>query len=130
MAGGSPERSGPNDLGCDVMISAHTFFGGGTFVDASAGTGTRYLQIGLGRVQSWGGGSGLSLRLPDARELNLGGPVFLIFNVGSNALTIRDFDGGSVRAVSATTGAGQIFLFGNSTAAGDWIGIPHTYSVA
>ena len=113
------------------MITAKEFFGGGDFLNASAGTGTHYLKTGLGRVQSWGGGNGLSLRLPDARGLTLGGPVFLIFNVGvTDLLTIRDVDGGFLRGVGDTDNACSVYLFDNSTAAGDWETDLHIYSNA
>lgn len=63
-------------------------------------------------------GSGATIQLPDATQVS-GGEDILIFNVGSNTLTIQNFGAGAVTTVAAGT-AKFLYLKDNTTQNGTW----------
>lgn len=70
------------------MISQAQFFGGARTVTISADT---VMAAGLGRV--WivtASVPGLKLRLPNARNVRLGGPIFMVVNAGVESFNLTD----------------------------------------
>jgi len=63
--------------------------------------------------------SGLSVRLPPAKGLNLGGPMFYVIVEGSNSITLKDWGNGTVATLSPDDFA-TVHLVENSTNAGTW----------
>ncbi|MHC5053635.1 MAG: hypothetical protein ACYTKD_02835 [Planctomycetota bacterium] len=94
------------------------FFGGA--VESAPATTVTLLATSK-RVQKLPPSAAVNVDLPDARECELGGPVFYIVNgSGTYALTVRDADGGTLATVSAGDAA-AVALAQNDTAAGRWI---------
>ena len=100
------------------MISEITFFGDAKY--SSIGSNLT-LKSGDERMQGIAASAGsLVVALPDARELNCGGPLFYIGNLGETSFDIEDDASGSIAAV-ATAKMATLFLMDNSTAAGSWL---------
>jgi len=62
--------------------------------------------------------AGLSLSMPPANQASVGSDA-LIRNVGSNTVTIKDYDGNSIASV-APSAARYIYITTNATTAGTW----------
>lgn len=73
-------------------------------------------------------GSGLSITMPPANEVSVG-ETSLIFNVGASAFTVKDNAGNTIVSISAGL-AWQIYLTGNSTAAGTWRAVQYAAGVS
>lgn len=63
-------------------------------------------------------GAGLSILMPAANDVSVG-ETTLIFNVGASAFTVKDSAGGTIVSISPGL-AWQVYLTGNTTAAGTW----------
>jgi hypothetical protein len=96
------------------MITQETFNGGAAY--SATFTGPAYTG---GRVLNLAPTAAANLGLPDATELNPGGPYFIIFNSGTHTLTLRDADGGTVGTVAAGA-SGWVFLMAGGSLAGSW----------
>lgn len=73
-------------------------------------------------------GAGLSLTMPPANEVSVG-ETSLIFNVGASAFTVKDNAGNVIVSISAGL-AWQVYLTGNSTAAGTWRAVQYAAGVS
>lgn len=73
-------------------------------------------------------GAGLSITMPPANEVSVG-ETSLIFNVGASAFTVKDNAGNTIVSISAGL-AWQIYLTGNSTAAGTWRAVQYAAGVS
>lgn len=65
--------------------------------------------------------AGREVSLPSALLLKLGGPQFILLNIDAAlSAAVKDFAGGTVLTLAAMEGV-QLYLAGNSAAAGNWI---------
>lgn len=62
--------------------------------------------------------AGLSIIMPPADQVSVG-ETTLIFNVGSNAITVEDYDGNTLVSISPGL-AWQLYVTDNTTEAGSW----------
>lgn len=102
------------------MISGATFFGGSR-TDATMSADVE-LARGSKRVQALTPQfSDLSVYLPDARTLRLGGPQFVVLDEsGAEDLAVLDAAGGSVVTLSPGEAA-VLYLAAQDDAAGQWV---------
>ncbi len=100
------------------MITKEIFFGGATERSISADV---QLTAGSLRCQFIDASAGtFSIILPDATQLKAGGPIFYIFNVdGVDSFDIEDNDNNVIETIVAGDVA-ILYLFDNSTTAGNW----------
>lgn len=86
------------------------------------------LRAGI-RVHNINVGTTLPLRLPDARQLQTGGPHFVVMNFSGGAALLKDFSNNTVATLTDDYIA-DVFLIDNSTAAGEWAVIQNQRDVA
>jgi len=98
-----------------MPVSEEVFYGGAIFQSISSDF-TVYISKRVWNISST---VGLSVLLPDARTLKVGGPCFYIINIGSNLFTIEDNTGSSLNVAGANV-AYIIALHENTTQAGTW----------
>lgn len=124
------------------MIDKNTFYGANRAQTIPATSsfleGAKYstatptnLNIGIARIWTINVGAGNDVVLPPANGSfqncgRLGGPSFLIVNVGSVSFSLKD-DGGNVLETIATDKAVLVCLAANVTANGNWL--RHIYDV-
>lgn len=64
--------------------------------------------------------AGLEVSLPDARKVGLGGPVYFLWNTGTQTLDLVDFDGNFV-AIFGPNELATVLLAEHDDAAGHWV---------
>ena len=99
------------------MISQATFLGGARTVTISADT---VMALGLGRV--WivtASTPGLRLRLPNARNVRLGGPLFMVVNNGVESFDLCD-NLFNVQRTMAAGDAASVWCSENTGTGGEW----------